>query len=94
MGSSVGGKRGIYKKFKKKITQTLNRCGLVHRQSENSIAARCTILVGGVVFLANEGERHLRLPVEEVQLSSVDVVLSVATVCLTLLIIGPSISLC
>jgi hypothetical protein len=68
MGSSVGGKRGIYKNKNKKLTQTLNRCGSVRRRSENSIAARRAVPVDGVVFLADEGDRHLRLPVEEVRL--------------------------
>ena len=85
MGSSVGGKRGIYKI--KKSTQTLNWCGSVCRRSKNSIAARHAVPVGGVVFLANKGDRHLRLPVEEVRLGSVDTVLSVIRVCLTPLVV-------
>ena len=85
MGSSVGGKRGIYKI--KKSTQTFNRCGSVCRRSKNSIAARHAVPVGGVVFLADKGDRHLRLPVEEVRLGSVDTVLSVIRVCLTPLVV-------
>ena len=85
MGSSVRGKRGIYKI--KKSTQTLNRCGSVCRRSKNSIAARHAVPVGGVVFLADEGDQHRQLSVEEVQLGSVDAALSMATVCLTPLVL-------
>ena len=83
--SSVRGKRGIYKI--KKSTQTLNWCGSVCWRSKNSIAARHAVPVGGVVFLADKGDRHLRLPVEEVRLGSVDTVLSVIRVCLTPLVV-------
>ncbi len=86
MGSSVGGKRGIYKN-KKKLTQTLNRCSSVCRRSKNSIVTRRAVPIGGVVFLTDEGDQHLQFPVEEVQLGSVDVVLSVATICLTPLVL-------
>ena len=86
MGSLVRGKRGIYKK-KKNLTQNQLRCGLVRRRSENSIAARRAVLVGLVVFLADEGDRYLQLPVEEVRLGLVGSVLSVATVCLTPLVV-------
>jgi hypothetical protein len=80
------GVKGEFKKKKKNLQIYLNRCGLVRRRSENSIAARRAVPVSGVVFLADEGDQHLQLPVEEVRLGSVDAVLSVATVCLTLLV--------
>ncbi len=43
----------------------------MRQRVENSIAARRAVLVGDVVFLADEGDWHLRLPVEEVRLGSV-----------------------
>ena len=93
MGSSIGGKREIYiykkKKKKKKLTQNQGRCGLVRRRFENSITARRAVPVGLVVFLADEGDRCLRLSVEQVRFGSVGSVLSVAMVCLTPLLNFP-----
>jgi hypothetical protein len=79
------GVKGEFKK--KKLTQALNQCGSVRRRSKNSITTRRAVPIGGVVFLADEEDQHLQLPVEEVQLGSVDAVLSVATVCLTPLVL-------
>ena len=89
MGSSVGGKRGIYIKKKKTYTEQ-GRCGSVRRRSEKSITARRAVPVGLVVFVADEGDRCLRLSVEQVRFGSVGSVLSVATVCLTPLIPTPN----
>ena len=47
---------------------------------ENSNAAGRTVPVDFVVLLADDEERHLRLPVEEVQRRSVSSVPSVSTV--------------